>query len=170
MNLANVQLNVKKVFISSTSDDLNEERQTTKEALSRIPLIKPVMMEEFGSQPENPTAHCLERVSECDVYIGIFGHLYGHIDPEYDLSMTELEYRKAKECDIPRLIYMMDMNVPVLPERVEDDPKKIPKLKVLKEELKNEHLIYFFRDSTDLAIQMIIDLYKLLLRMSLSVT
>jgi len=180
MNLTNVQprplleyvqSNLKsRIFVSSTYDDLREEREAIEQALLHMRSTTFFGMEYFGSQPTTPKAFCLDLVSKSNVYIGIFAHRYGYIDPETGLSMTELEYRKAQECKIPCLIYMIDENVPVLPKEFEDDPKKIKKLKALKEELRGKQMIYFFKSSTDLVSRMMVDLHCLLLSYSFIAT
>jgi len=150
-----------KIFVSSTSLDLQRERQAVGEALHRMCTASFSGMEYFGSRPETPREVCLEEVSRSDVYIGVFAHRYGYIDPESGLSMTELEYRKARECNIPCLIYMMDESVPVLPVHVEQEPEAVAKFKALKQHLLSKHVVSFFTNPDNLATQVVADLNNL---------
>jgi len=150
-----------KILVSSTSLDLQRERQAVEEALHRMRTASFSGMEYFGSRPETPKEVCLEEVSRSDVYIGIFAHRYGYIDPESGLSMTELEYRKARECNIPCLIYMMDESVPVLPAHIEQEPEAVAKLKALRQDLLSKHVVSFFTNPDNLAMQFVADLNNL---------
>jgi len=145
-----------KIFVSSTLLDLQRERQAVEEALHRM-CTASSNLEYFSSQPGTP----MEEVSRADVYVGIFAHLYGYIDPESGLSMTELEYRKARECNIPCLIYMMDESVPVPPIHIEQEPEAVAKLKALKQDLLSKHVVSFFTNPDNLAMQVMAGLNSL---------
>src|SRR5215216_4598876 len=97
-----------RVFISSTWLDLQAEREALGKAINQMRGAEFVGMEFFGSRPDKPKDVCLQEVSQSDVYVGIFGHRYGYIDPESGLSMTELEYRQARCLNRPCLIYLKD--------------------------------------------------------------
>jgi hypothetical protein len=65
------------------------------------------------SGEDAPVDSFLDDVASCDLYIGILGLRYGYIPTEtsanpHQLSITELEYRRAGECGIPRLIFLKD--------------------------------------------------------------
>src|SRR3974390_516267 len=52
------------------------------------------------------TSGCLDDVGTCDLYVLILGHRYGFqpTDGNPDgLSITQLEFRRAGECGIPRI-------------------------------------------------------------------
>jgi AAA+ ATPase superfamily predicted ATPase len=150
-----------KIFVSSTWLDLQSEREAVEEALHRMCTASFSGMEYFGSRPETPKEVCLETVSCADVYVGVFAHRYGSIDPDSGLSMTELEYREARDCNIPCLIYMMDKNVPVLPTYIEQEPEAATKLKALKQDLQRKHVVSFFTNPDNLAMQVTADLNNL---------
>ncbi len=118
-------------------------------------------MEYFGSQPEKPKEVCLKKVAESDVYIGIFAHRYGSIPKGEERSITELEYRHAREKGIPCLIYLKDEKMPIPPDHIESDPRKKDKLSALKKELMQEHTCSFFTNPDNLAMQVVADLHKI---------
>lgn len=115
-------------------------------------------MEHFGSRPETPKEVCLKEVAASDVYVGIFAERYGYVDPDTGLSMTELEYRQARECNLPCLIYIK-ANAASEPYITETDRNK---LTALKAELKRMHVVSSFTTADNLATKVVIDLYNLL--------
>ena len=144
-----------RVFISSTWYDLQPEREAVEKALHRMRDTAFTGMEYFGSQPETPKEVSLAEVDRSDVYIGIFAHRYGS-------GITEAEYCRARERDIPCLVYLKDDSVPVPPAYIERDPEKIAKLEALKRELKEHHTVSTFKSPDHLATQVVADLHNLL--------
>lgn len=145
-----------RIFISSTWLDLQSERQAVEEALQRMQASF-AGMEYFGSRPETPRDVSLAEVNRCDVYIGIFAHRYGS-------GITEAEYRRAQERNLPCFIYLKDENVPVLPSFIESDRDEAAKLKALKSDLKARHTISYFKSPDNLATEVLADLHKHLTR------
>ncbi len=148
-----------KVFVSSTWTDLQPEREAVERALHRLGGVSFKGMEYFGSRPETPKETCLAEVANSDLYLGIFAHRYGSIDPETGLSMTELEYRKAEELGKPSYIYLKSDEVPVRPGYIERSEEGRQKSKALKERLTGTRTLSFFVSPDDLALRVIIDLY-----------
>ena len=101
-----------KVYLSSTLKDLVEERKAVEDALRD----QCVVTHSYRASEDSVALSCLQDVADCDLYIGIVGLRYGFIPTsgivnENGLSITELEYRHAKENDIPRLMFLKDENV-----------------------------------------------------------
>ena len=82
---------VKKVFISSTFEDLKEYRVRAIEVVERFDDLKPIAMEFFGSQPQEPTKVCEKEIKECDIFVGIYAHRYGFVPDGQDKSITRME-------------------------------------------------------------------------------
>jgi hypothetical protein len=95
-----------RVFLSSTYQDLIDERNAVAEALAGD--FEVLRMEDFGSRDEVPIETCLQAVESSDVYILIVGHRYGTIHSEYQLSYTHIEHERAMECRIPVLAFVKD--------------------------------------------------------------
>jgi predicted transcriptional regulator len=147
-----------RVFVSSTSLDLSEERGVLANALHQLSTSQFNGMEHFGSRPETPKEVCLKEVAASNVYVGIFAERYGYVDPDTGLSMTELEYRQARECNLPCLIYIK-ANAALETDITETDRNK---LTALKAELKRMHVVSSFTTADNLATKVVIDLYNLL--------
>ena len=142
-----------RIFVSSTWEDLQPEREAVEKALHRMQDTAFAGMEYFGSRPETPKDVSLAEVDRSAFYIGIFAHRYGS-------GITEAEYRRARERGIPCLVYFKDDSVPVMPAHIERDPRKITKLEALKQELKRYHTVSFFRSPDHLASQVVTDLHN----------
>jgi hypothetical protein len=104
-------------------------------------------MEYYGAADERPVDKCLRDVEECELYIGIFALRYGFVPPGQDYSITELEYRRAREKGIPRLIFLAEEATwPFSKAEI----AALPKITALREELKREHTVAFFHSPDDL--------------------
>ena len=139
-----------RIFISSTWHDLKPERDAVEAALQRMKDI-PVSMKYFGSQSDSPKDFSLKEVKRSDYYIGIFGFHYGS-------GITEDEYRQAQKKDIPCLIYFKDESIRA--KTVELDPAKAANLQALKNELKKNHTVSFFKSTGELTTQIATDLHN----------
>ena len=78
------------VFVSSTYEDLREERQKVIEALLTSDCI-PVGMEYFPAGDESQWELIKRVISECDYYVVIVAGRYGSCDSE-GKSYTQKEY------------------------------------------------------------------------------
>lgn len=94
------------VFISSTFEDLVDERQEVVQAILRANHI-PAGMELFkGGRPQEEIIE--EWIQSSDLYILLLGARYGSLRPEGDMSYTEWEFRKAMEMKIPHVVIALD--------------------------------------------------------------
>ena len=97
------------VYLSSTLKDLEAERAAVRDVLGGDCAVK----QSYDASEETLVQSCLNDVAACDLYIGILGLRYGYVpddglrNPE-KLSITELEYRQAREQGIPRLVFLKD--------------------------------------------------------------
>ena len=119
------------VMISSTARDLPEYRQVAMDVCLRLGKF-PKMMEHLPALDADATKASMDMVEEAHIYLCILAHRYGSIPDGEDKSYTELEYDRAAERGIPRLVFFMDPEHPFPPSRVETGPGA-EKLKQLKE-------------------------------------
>lgn len=92
------------VFISSTFEDLKEERQQVMQALLQLDCI-PSGMELFPAANENQLSLIKKVIDDCDYFIVILAGRYGSLGPD-GLSYTEIEYRYALEKGKPVLGFL----------------------------------------------------------------
>ncbi|MBN1637450.1 MAG: DUF4062 domain-containing protein [Ignavibacteriales bacterium] len=147
-----------RVFISSTWDDLQEERKVLEKALDRVLIAEKICMEHFGSKPDTPYELCMKKIENAEILIGIYAHRYGSIPSGYSKSMIELEYQKAIKLKIPALIYIADPNTPILYDSIESVPQKKKQLTEFKHYLLNNHTISYFSNPHQLAWMVVVDL------------
>lgn len=108
------------VFISSTFEDLQEERKEVSQVLMEFNCI-PVGMELFPASNEDQWSFIRKVISECDYYIVIIAGRYGSCS-DSGLSYTEMEYRFALETGKPILAFL-NKNLKAIPSgKVEEDP------------------------------------------------
>jgi hypothetical protein len=157
------KLTLLKVFVSSTKEDLKEERKAARDAILDLftnldLLFKPVMFEyEFGSHPSSPKQTSLEYVRDSDIFIGIFNERYGSLFPKEGVSITEREYMEAKKFGKYTLIYVKEIEENKREEKLREFLKKIGDIEKgstlskfnnqyeLKEKIKNDLLKYYQR-------------------------
>lgn len=104
-----------RVFVTSTSVDLQEHRQAVRDAIMGLDH-HPDDMIHWSADARSGTEHSVDRVRESDVLILLVAYRYGHIPDGAGYSVTELEYRAARDAGIPVLAFFIDPGVPWPPE------------------------------------------------------
>ncbi|HLA45338.1 MAG TPA: DUF4062 domain-containing protein, partial [Aggregatilineales bacterium] len=129
------------VMISSTARDLPDYRQQAMDACVRQGMF-PIMMEHLPAMDEDAISASMAMVDEAEIYLGIFARRYGYIPAGHEISITEIEYNRAVEREIPRLIFIIDdayaHNTPA-----DSDTSKQVKHRALIERLKTEQVVNF---------------------------
>lgn len=106
------------VFLSSTYNDLKEERQEVISALIRRKCF-PIAMEYFPAMSRKSIDYIKDAISECDFYILIVARRYGSSLDENGISLTEIEFDYAQKLGIPTNIYLYD-GPPLPSDKIED--------------------------------------------------
>ncbi len=142
------------VFISSTYEDLKEERQSAVSATLKAGHI-PAGMELFTSGDRSQMETIKKWIDESDVYMLILGGRYGSIEPISGISYTELEYDYALEQDKSLFSVVitedaLETNVKAFGSKVmeKDNPKQ---LKLFREKVLS-NISSFFDDSKDIKL------------------
>lgn len=94
-----------RVFISSTIEELREERRAVREAVESLRLI-PVFFE-AGARPHPPRELYRAYLDQSDIFVGIYAGSYGWVAPEMTVSGLEDEYLLSG--GRPQLIYIKDV-------------------------------------------------------------
>lgn len=92
------------VFVSSTYQDLQEERQEVMHALLELDCI-PSGMELFPAANESQWSLIKRVIEDCDYYILILGGRYGSCGSN-GMSYTEMEYRHAITIGKPTIAFL----------------------------------------------------------------
>lgn len=111
------------IFISSTFEDLKEERRAVQDTIIKTGDF-PVQMESFPAADDGPFELISSLLNECDYYILIIGGRYGKPGDD-GLSYTHKEYRYAIEREIPVLVMLHGDRGKISAEKIEatDDGK-----------------------------------------------
>jgi hypothetical protein len=115
-----------KIFLSSTFKDLEPYRTAVIAQLNGLDDVAVLNMENFGARPESPKEYSMQMARECDLFIGLVGHLYGHIPPGDESSITEQEYQAASDAGRNKLVFVAPDDFPVSAKllRSDSDPEK----------------------------------------------
>lgn len=108
------------VFVSSTYEDLMDERLEVTKALLELDCI-PCGMEYFPAANEDQWTYIKKRIDDCDYYIVIVGGKYGSLAPE-GISYTEKEYKYAISRKMPTIAFTHHKPSLLSSEKKEKDP------------------------------------------------
>lgn len=92
------------VFVSSTYEDLKEERAAVTQCLLDNNCI-PVGMEQFPASNMSQMEYIEKMLDDCDYYILIIGGRYGSLDDD-GVGYTEKEYNYAQQKGIPVMAFV----------------------------------------------------------------
>lgn len=92
-------------MISSTVLDLVQHRQAVRSAC-HVARYFPLMMEDEPARPRNAVDTSLRMVDDCEVLVGLYAWRRGHVPPEAERSITEMELRRAEETCKPVLAFL----------------------------------------------------------------
>ena len=138
------------VFVSSTSNDLQDHRKAVRKAIEDLRL-RYVGMEDFAPTGKAPVDLIRQKVTQSKAYLGILAMRYGYVDPGTGLSMTELEYHQAVASAKPLHIFVMDDRAPIMAGMVENNSEHYAKLLEFKAHVLKAHTCKLFTTPDDLA-------------------
>jgi hypothetical protein len=145
------------VFVCSTFDNLEQEREAVLDAIRRV-QSQHNAMEYFGARPGRPVQVCLDEVRKSDLLVVIVGLKYGSLPPGLGISYSQAEYEEGARLGKRCLVYLRDDDVPILAKFVEQDPDKLRLLKTWKEALNAKHTVAKFESWPELAVQVAADI------------
>lgn len=150
------------IFISSTYEDLKEERKKVQDTILSMYQF-PIGMEMFSAADEEQWEIIKETIDSSDYYVLIIGHRYGSVIEKGSyagISYTQKEFRYALKRKVPVLVFLIDDKVAVTPDKMEQDDDKRKKLKRFIEEVKNGRTVQWWTSDDDLANKVSIALTK----------
>jgi hypothetical protein len=156
--IRNKMASIEQVIISSTRVDLIPHREAARRIIESAGLHA-LMMDHLNAESDDPegdpqSVHAsLALVNKADLYVGLIGQRYGYVPPECGLSMTELEYNRAEELRLPRLIFLIDDEHP-MPKKFIEDGLGAAKLAAFKRRLQQRVVNGTFTTPDDLAAKL----------------
>ncbi len=148
------------IFISSTYEDLREERDKVRDAILSMYHF-PVGMELFGAASTEQWEIIKETIDTSDYYVLIVGQRYGTVipdGPDKGISYTEKEFKYAKEKGMPILAFLIDDNVPVKAAYVEK--KHIKEFDKFRADVKKGRTVTWWNNADELAQKVTAALHK----------
>ena len=146
-------MNVKyQIFVSSTYDDLKDERNEVIKACLNMGHI-PVGMEMFNAADEEQWAVITRTIDQCDYYVVIVAHRYGSTTPE-GISFTEKEYDYAIEQGVPVLGFIIAEEAPWPNTKKDEQQDVLENLKRFKGKVRQK-MVRFWHNSPELRSQFV---------------
>ncbi len=139
-----------KIYVSSTFVDLTEHRRAVSLAIRRLGHID-VAMEYYVAENLRPVDRSVRDASTCDLYLGIFARRYGYCPPGERCSITELEFRAAREANVDCLCFLVPDSDGDWPAEFTETGDSAGKLAALRAELSERYLSGFFHTPDELA-------------------
>lgn len=144
------------VFVSSTQQDLREEREAVAKAILELGHI-PIGMEMFSAADEQQWELIRRQIDQSDYYIVIIAHRYGSMAGE--VSYTEREFDYAATSKIPTLGFIITEDAPWPADQIEKDEHKRSPLNTFKEKVKGR-MVSFWRNADQLNTKVTVALSK----------
>ncbi len=126
------------VFVSSTYQDLREERLKVIEYLLKLECI-PAGMELFPAADDDSWTLIKSVIEDCDYYIVIVAGRYGSVNPTTRKSFTQMEYEYAIELGKPT-IALIHSNPGSLPSNKTEQSALLDSFRA---DLKSKHCRYW---------------------------
>jgi hypothetical protein len=138
-----------RVYVSSTIADLRRERRAV---IDWLVAAQHQVVHSYRPNSETVREGCLDDVDGCDLYVLILGHRYGFQPPDDNpehLSITQLEFRRAGESGIPRVV-LLRTSIPDVSLSDMDDPEKWALVRAFRAEVTREVRAADFSDLSEL--------------------
>lgn len=144
------------IFVSSTYEDLKEEREIVIKSILEMGHI-PVGMEMFSAGDEEQWNLIKKQIDDCDYYVVIVAHRYGSLDK--NISYTEKEYDYASSINMPTLGFLINESISWPNSKIDKDAKKVKAVANFKSKIKKK-IIAFWDNKNDLYGKVSIALMK----------
>lgn len=145
-----------RIYVSSSYTDLIEQREAIYRVLRQLGHDV-IAMEDYVASDQRPLDRCLEDVARSDIYVGVIAWRYGYVPEGTTSSITELEFRQARKCGIPTLIFVLDENAPWPRNKMDQPPTQIERLR---QELTSTLLVTVFQGTLDLSAKVSISVVR----------
>jgi hypothetical protein len=137
------------IYVSSTFADLRQHREAVSLAIRRLGHVD-AAMEYYVAEDARPLDRCLRDARSCDLYVGLFARRYGFCSTGHVRSITELEFRGAKESGVVCLCFLLAEDA-AWPDEYIEHGSGADKLAALRAELCDRFLSGFFATPDELA-------------------
>ena len=147
------------VFVSSTYEDLQEERKEVMQALLELDCI-PAGMELFPASNDDQWTLIKSVIDDCDYYLLIVGGKYGSTN-EDGISYTQMEFEYALETKKPIISFLPKDPDSIPSGKTEKDPQKAEMLEKFKS-VAQKKMVQFWTNPDDLGSKVSRSMIKLI--------
>lgn len=148
------------VFVSSTYEDLQEERKVVMESLLQMNCF-PVGMEYFNASDESQWEVIKQLIDECDYYVLIVAGRYGSVEESTGKSYTQKEFEYAVSKGVPVISFLHKEPDSLPKSKTEQNKDSEAKLSAFKDDVQ-KRLCKFWTTADNLASQVILSLNGLI--------
>jgi Domain of unknown function (DUF4062) len=138
-------------FVSSTYEDLKDERREVTQALLELDCL-PAGMEMFVASTDDQWTIIEQVIGESDYYVLIIGGRYGSVTEE-GISYTEKEFDLALKLKIPVLVFVPQSPDDIPQGKTDKDDRLREKLETFKQRAMTGRTVAFYTDAHDLGSQ-----------------
>ena len=146
------------VFISSTYEDLKDERRAIMEALIKLKHI-PTGMESFNAADEEQWSVIKRTIDECDYYVLILSDRYGSTDKD-GIGFTEKEYDYAISQNKPVISFVRSNSAIQTLKLTDRETRNKVKLKKFKNKISGK-LYKYWDNKEDLSVNFLLSFEEL---------
>lgn len=150
-----------KVFVSSTYEDLREERAEVQKSLLKLNCL-PVGMELFPAADAETWEFIKEQIDDSDYYVLLIAGRYGSLAPD-GISFTEKEFDYARSRNKPSIAFLHADRNQIPSGKIERDPSRLSLLDLFISKVK-QRPIQTFRTPHDLATEVVTSFVDLMRR------
>ncbi len=129
------------IFVSSTFEDLRQERQQVTQAILELGGF-PSGMELFPASDQSAWRLIQSVIQESDYYVVVVGGKYGSIGPD-GLSYTEMEFDYAVGIGVPVMGFVQKLSDETAVKKVETDARKKKALDKFREKVMSRACVMF---------------------------
>lgn len=148
-------------FISSTYEDLKEERQAVMAAVISTGNV-PVGMEYFPAGDQSQFDYIKKLIDKVDYYILISAGKYGSICDETGLSYTEMEYDYAVSKKIPIAVFPVQSLDRLTGDKIDRESPKPELLDKFRKKIMADRMAALWDNKYDLKAKVISSIHNLI--------
>ncbi|MBQ8566580.1 MAG: DUF4062 domain-containing protein [Clostridia bacterium] len=146
------------IFVSSTYEDLKDERSAVAQSLLDIGCI-PVGMERFPASNMSQMEYIKKMLDDCDYYILILAGRYGSVDSD-GIGFTEKEYDYAISKGIPVMSFIVKDTEKLPSGKCENTDVGRSLLQEFRSKVCKGKLVKFYQDIGSLQAAAVVSLYQ----------
>lgn len=147
------------VFVSSTYEDLREERVEVQRALLMAKCF-PIGMEAFPSTDEETWEFIKRQIEDADFYLLVIAGRYGSADDQ-GISFTEKEYDYAKEIKKPIIAFVHSDPGSIITNKTDQDDAKRQSLIAFIKKIQSRPLVSRYTTPHELRAQVLLSITNL---------